>query len=189
MAEFHILLQYISKQHTGAENKILLRIFDQCAAKTCIFSYATRSDLGVGGGGADGVYAHPKIWPKWCRPHGRQFRVSVWRKRINTWKQKKGNLTEFIIKQVKPYRIFKNVIILKLQATKRFWPWLRGKMINASIDCSLTQTVHFCRSMILLLIQLLFSASCFKLEVVLHMLMRNNYSFFWFEILLTHSIV
>ena len=63
MAQFYILLQYISKQHTGAENKILLRIFDQCAAKTCIFSYATRSESG--GGGADGVYAHPKIWPKW----------------------------------------------------------------------------------------------------------------------------
>ena len=28
MAEFHIGLQYISKQHTGAENAFLLRIFD-----------------------------------------------------------------------------------------------------------------------------------------------------------------
>ena len=37
MAEFHLRLQYISKQHTGAENAFLLRIFDLCAAKTCIF--------------------------------------------------------------------------------------------------------------------------------------------------------
>ena len=27
------------------------------------FSYATQSESG--GGGADGVHAHPKIWPKW----------------------------------------------------------------------------------------------------------------------------
>ena len=39
MAEFHIGLQYISMQHTGAENEFLLRIFDRCAAKTRIFSY------------------------------------------------------------------------------------------------------------------------------------------------------
>ena len=37
MAEFHIWLRYISKQHMGAENAFLLRIFDQCAAKTRIF--------------------------------------------------------------------------------------------------------------------------------------------------------
>jgi len=43
VAEFHIQLQYISKQHMGAENTFLLRIFDQCAAKTRIFSYATQS--------------------------------------------------------------------------------------------------------------------------------------------------
>ena len=48
MAEFHIRLQYISKQHTGAENVFLLRIFDRCAAKTRIFSYATRSESGGG---------------------------------------------------------------------------------------------------------------------------------------------
>ena len=49
MAEFHIRLQYISKQHTGAENAFLLRIFDRCAAKTRIFSYATRGESGGGG--------------------------------------------------------------------------------------------------------------------------------------------
>ena len=47
MAEFHIWLQYISKQHTGAENAFLLRIFDQCAAKD--FSYVTQSESGGGG--------------------------------------------------------------------------------------------------------------------------------------------
>ena len=39
MAEFHIGLQYISMQHTGAKNEFLLRIFDRYAAKTRIFSY------------------------------------------------------------------------------------------------------------------------------------------------------
>ena len=34
MAKCHIRLQYISKQHTGAENAFLLRIFNRCAAKT-----------------------------------------------------------------------------------------------------------------------------------------------------------
>ena len=48
MAEFHIWLQYISKQHTGAENAFLLRIFDQCAAKTRIF--LTRHKVNRGGG-------------------------------------------------------------------------------------------------------------------------------------------
>ena len=62
MAEFHIWLQYISKQPTGAENAFLLRIFDQCAAKTRIF--LTRHKVNRGGG-ADGVHSHPKIWPKW----------------------------------------------------------------------------------------------------------------------------
>ena len=64
MAEFHIWLQYISKQHTGAENAFLLRIFDLWAAKTRIF--LTRHKLNRGGGGVDGVHANPKIWPKWC---------------------------------------------------------------------------------------------------------------------------
>ena len=50
MAEFHIRLQYISNQHTGAANAFLLKIFDRCAAKTCIFTYATRSESGGGGG-------------------------------------------------------------------------------------------------------------------------------------------
>ena len=36
MAEYLIWLQYIFKQHTGAENAFLRRIFDQCAAKTRI---------------------------------------------------------------------------------------------------------------------------------------------------------
>ena len=48
MAELHIRLQYISKQHTGADNAFLLGIFDRCAAKTHIFSYAKRSELGEG---------------------------------------------------------------------------------------------------------------------------------------------
>ena len=43
MTEFHIWLQHISKQHTGAENAFLLRIFDRCAAKIHMFSYATKS--------------------------------------------------------------------------------------------------------------------------------------------------
>ena len=64
VAEFHIRLQYISKQHTGAENAFLLRIFERCAAKTHIFSYATRSESSEGGG-QDEVHAHPKNWPKW----------------------------------------------------------------------------------------------------------------------------
>ena len=49
MAEFHIRLQYISKQYMGAENAFLLRIFDRSAAKTRIFSYATRRESGGGG--------------------------------------------------------------------------------------------------------------------------------------------
>ena len=48
MTKFHIWLQYISKQHTDAENAFLLRIFDRCAAKTRIFSYATQSESGGG---------------------------------------------------------------------------------------------------------------------------------------------
>ena len=62
MAEFHIWLQYISKQHMGAENVFLLRIFDQCAAKTRIFLTQHKVNRGEG---PDGVHAHPKIWPKW----------------------------------------------------------------------------------------------------------------------------
>ena len=48
VAEFEIRLQYTSKQHTGAENAFLLRIFDWYAAKTWIFSYATRIESGRG---------------------------------------------------------------------------------------------------------------------------------------------
>ena len=44
MAEFHVGLQYISMQHTGAENEFFLRILYRCAAETHIFSY-----LKVGG--------------------------------------------------------------------------------------------------------------------------------------------
>ena len=74
MAEFHIRLHYISKPHTSAEKAFLLRIFDRCADKTRIFSYGTRSESGRG---ADGVHAHPKIWPKWhlCPPVQRLYYV------------------------------------------------------------------------------------------------------------------
>ena len=59
MAEFHIGLHYISMQHTGTENEFFLRILYRCSAETRIFSY-----LKVGGA-QNGVYAQPKIWPKW----------------------------------------------------------------------------------------------------------------------------
>ena len=62
MAEFHIWLQYISKQHMAAENAFLLKIFDQYAARTQIF--LTRHEVNREGG-PEGVPAHPKIWPKW----------------------------------------------------------------------------------------------------------------------------
>ena len=62
VAEFQIRLQYISKQHTGAENALLLGIFDLCAANTRIFSYVTWSKSG---GRQDGVHTRLKIWPKW----------------------------------------------------------------------------------------------------------------------------
>ena len=45
----HIRLQYISMQHTGAENAFLLRIFDRCAAKTWIFF--KRHEVSRRGGG------------------------------------------------------------------------------------------------------------------------------------------
>ena len=58
MAEFHIWLKYISKQHMGAKNTFLLRIFDRCAAKTRFFPYVTQSESGVGG--QDAVHARPQ---------------------------------------------------------------------------------------------------------------------------------
>ena len=61
MAEFHIWLQYISKQHTGAENAFLLRIFDQCAAKTRIF--LTRHKVNRGGGGQMEFMPTPRFRP------------------------------------------------------------------------------------------------------------------------------
>ena len=62
MAEFQIRLQYISKQLTGAENAFLLTIIDRRAAKTCIFSYATRSESG--GGGKIEFMPTPRFGPK-----------------------------------------------------------------------------------------------------------------------------
>ena len=62
MAEFHIRLQYISKQNTDAENVFYLEYSIDMLPKPAFF--LTRHEVSRGGGGQDGVHAHQKIWPK-----------------------------------------------------------------------------------------------------------------------------
>ena len=88
MAEFHIWLQYIFKQHMGAENTFLLRIFDQCAAKSRIF--LTRHKVNRGGGGQMDFMPTPRFGPNGAFEYGTKFLLI--KDRIN--KRKKSTCNE-----------------------------------------------------------------------------------------------